>query len=272
MAAIAHAHTEQLVDAAGITTEMRRGGSGAPLLVIHGELGVPGWIEAYRRLSESFEVIVPSLPGYGRSTRPDWIMGVHDLAAWITWFARDSRMATPVNVVGCSLGGWVAAELAAVAPQFIAKLVLVGAMGVKPQQGEIFDYFLESGKTGLRRAFHRPDQSPEFARYYGGEWTPETIDQVEQHREMTCRVAWKPYMHSLTLPFFLPGIRTPTLIVWGRNDAIVPLACGEIYQRGIKGARLAALEDCGHMPEMEKPAEFAQLVSDFLVAEAPLRA
>ncbi|HXQ53567.1 MAG TPA: alpha/beta hydrolase [Stellaceae bacterium] len=266
MAAAVSAHTEQLVDAAGIAVEVRRGGSGAPLLVIHGELGVPGWLESYRQLAESFEVIVPSLPGYGRSARPDWIMGVHDLAAWITWFARDSALAVPVNVIGCSLGGWVAAELAAVAPQFIAKLVLVGAMGVKPEAGEIFDYFVESGRTGLRRAFHRPDQSREFAHYYGQEWTPEMTDLVEQHREMTCRVAWKPYMHSLTLPHFLPSIRTPTLIVWGREDAIAPLECGELYRRAIKGSRFATIDDCGHMPEMEKPAEFAQLVHDFVKA------
>ena len=138
----------RLIDAAGITVELRRGGSGTPLLVIHGELGVPGWLESFAHLAEHYDVIVPSLPGYGRSTRPDWIMGVHDLAAWVTWFARDLDLRTPVNVVGCSLGGWVAAEIATVAPQFFNKMVLVGAMGIKPEQGEIFDYFLEVGIDG----------------------------------------------------------------------------------------------------------------------------
>jgi pimeloyl-ACP methyl ester carboxylesterase len=258
------AYTEQCVDAAGITVEIRRGGRGAPLLVIHGELGVPGWLEAYQRLADSFDVIVPSLPGYGRSTRPDWIMGVHDLAAWITWFARDLDLRMPVNLIGCSLGGWVAAEIATVAPQFINKLVLVGAMGVKPEAGEIFDYFLESGITGLRRSFHQPDASAEFMRYYGKSLTPEDIELVEQHREMTCRVAWKPYMHSLTLPHLLPGVRTPTLIVWGRQDTVAPLNCGELYQRAIKRSRLATIDNCGHMPEMERPEEFAGLVRTFL--------
>ena len=257
----------QLVEAAGITTELRRGGKGPPLLVIHGEFGVPGWLDAYQRLAESFDVIVPSLPGYGQSTRPDWIMGVRDLAAWVTWFARDMDIRTPVNVIGCSLGGWIAAEIATVAPQFINKLVLVGAMGVKPETGEIFDYFLESGKTGMRRAFHRPEQAPEFQHYFGKEWTPEEADVVEQHREMTCRVAWKPYMHSLTLPHLLPGVVTPSLIVWGRQDAVVPLDSGELYQRAIKRSRLAVIDECGHMPEMEKPAEFVRLVRDFLGAE-----
>jgi len=84
----------QLIDVAGITVELRRGGSGTPLLVIHGELGVPGWLESFAQLAEHYDVIVPSLPGYGRSSRPDWVMGVHDLAAWVTWFARDLDLRT----------------------------------------------------------------------------------------------------------------------------------------------------------------------------------
>ena len=254
----------RLIDIAGITVELRRGGSGTPVLVIHGELGVPGWLESFAQLAEHHDVIVPSLPGYGRSTRPDWIMGVHDLAAWVTWFARDIDLRTPVNVIGCSLGGWVAAEIATVAPQFFTKMVLVGAMGIKPEQGEIFDYFLESGLTGLRRAFHRPEQSSAFMRYWGNEWTPEETDLVEQHREMTCRIAWKPYMHSLTLRHLLPGVSTPTLLLWGGEDAITPINSGEIYQRAIPRSRLVVIENCGHMPEMEKPTEFAGLIENFL--------
>jgi pimeloyl-ACP methyl ester carboxylesterase len=264
MAASMKNHDAQFIDAGGTNVEVRRGGQGAQLLVIHGELGVPGWLEAYQQLAGSFDVIVPSLPGYGKSSRPDWIMGVHDLAAWITWFARDIGISSPVNVIGCSLGGWIAAEIATVAPQFLDKMVLVGSMGIKPQEGEIFDYFLEAGSTGLRRAFYQPDSSSEYARFYSQERTSEEIERIEQHREMTCRVAWKPYMHSLTLPYFLPSIVTPTLLVWGSEDAITPLDSARLYQRGIEGAHLATIEQCGHMPEMEKPNDFTALVLDFL--------
>jgi pimeloyl-ACP methyl ester carboxylesterase len=107
-------------------------------------------------------------------------------------------------------------------------------MGLKPERGEIFYYFLEGGLTGLRSAFHRPEQSSEFMRYWGKEWTPDEADLVEQHREMTCRLAWKPYMHSLTLRHLLPGVTPPTLLVWGREDAITPIECGELYQRAAK--------------------------------------
>src|SRR5438132_14362342 len=94
-----------------------------------------------------------------------------------------------------------------------------------------------SGLTGLRRAFHRPEQSSEFMRYWGKEWTPEETDLVEQHREMTCRIGWKPYIHSLTLRHLLPGIATPTLLVWGGEDAITPIDSGEIYQRAFPRSR-----------------------------------
>jgi pimeloyl-ACP methyl ester carboxylesterase len=196
----------RLIEAAGIAVELRLGGSDAPLLVIHGELGVPGWLESFAQLADHYNVVVPSLPGYGRSTRPDWIMSVHDLAAWVSWFARDLDLRTPVNVIGCSMGGWVAAEIATVAPRFFNKLVLVGAMGIKPEHNEIFDYFLESGLTGLRRAFDRPEQSSEFMRYWGKEWTPVEADLMERHREMTCRIAWKPYMHALPCVTCCPAL------------------------------------------------------------------
>lgn len=264
MAASMIGFTEEIVHVGGLATEVRRGGSGTPLLVIHGELGTPGWIDAYQRLAQSYDVIVPSLPGFGRTERPDWIMGARDLAAWVTWFARDRGLRAPLDVIGFSMGGWVAAEIATIAPQFFNKMILVGAMGVKPSEGEIWDYFLESGKTAFRRAFHAPNDVPEYSKYYGREWTPDEVDLVEQHREMTCRVAWKPYMHSLTLPDLLRGVATPTLLVWGKYDAITPLACGERYQQCIPGSRLATIDHCGHMPEMEKAAEFTKLAHDFL--------
>ena len=252
------------IDAAGIAVEVRRGGKGSPLLVVHGELGVPGWLDSFERLAEHYDVIVPSLPGYGRSTRPDWIMGIHDLAAWVTWFARDIGLKPPLNVIGSSLGGWAAAEIATMAPQFFNKLVLVGAMGLKPARGEIFDYFLESGVTGLRRAFYRPEQSAEYLRFWGKEQAPDEVDLVEQHREMTCRIAWKPYMHSLSLRHLLVGATSPTLLVWGGQDAIAPVECGELYQAAMPAARLAVIPDCGHLPEIERPEEFAVLVEEFL--------
>jgi pimeloyl-ACP methyl ester carboxylesterase len=71
-------------------------------------------------------------------------------------------------------------------------------------------------------------------------------------------------MHEPRLPFLLPRLKRPTLIVWGREDALVPLECGKLYQQHIAGARLAVLDACGHCPQLERPQAFADVVRSFL--------
>lgn len=256
--------TEEFVQAAALRVQLRKGGRGEPLLVLHSELGVPGWIGAYDELAKRFTVYVPSLPGFGQSERPNWIASVRDLAAWVTWFVRDLKLPQPINVIGFSMGGWVAAEIAVINPHIFKKMVLVGAAGVKPEVGEVWDYFLNSGKDAFQQSFHNPAGSQEYALYYGRDWTPEEEEHVEINREMAARLIWKPYMRSHTLPALLQAIATPTLLVWGREDKIIPLDACRLFQKAIKGAQATVLAGCGHMPEMEKPEEFANTVAGFL--------
>jgi pimeloyl-ACP methyl ester carboxylesterase len=262
------AFTETLVEAAGLRIQLRRGGDGPPLLVLHGELGVPGWLSAYAQLARHFTVYVPSLPGFGQSSRPDWIASVRDLTAWVSWFVRDLKLRQPLPVIGSSLGGWVAAEIAIVNPAIFSKLVLVAPAGVAPDDGQIWDYFLHSTKEAFAQAFADPARSPEYARFYGEGWTPEDDRQAEWNREMAARLVWKPYMRSHTLPALLGGIATPTLVVWGRQDAIIPFNVCDRYVRAIPGATARVLDRCGHVPEMEQPDEFVQTVREFLLSRA----
>jgi pimeloyl-ACP methyl ester carboxylesterase len=81
---------------------------------------------------------------------------------------------------------------------------------------------------------------------------------------MTARLTWKPYMHNPRLPRFLPRVTNPALIVWGREDRIVPVACGEQYRRLLPHASLTVLDNCGHLPPVEHPDAFARLVLVFL--------
>ena len=255
--------TEEFVEVADVRVQLRKGGQGAPLLVLHSELGVPGWLRAYVELAEHFTVYVPSLPGFGRSGRPDWIGSVRDLAAWITWFVRDMQLPQPMHVIGCSLGGWVAAEVATVNGSIFKKMVLVAPAGLKPEEGEIRDYFAHSGREAFAQALYAPEQSPEYVQYYGKAWPPEEEEQVESNREMAARLLWKPYMRSHTLSALLHGIVTPTLLVWGREDRIIPLGACQRYQQAIQGATARILDKCGHLPEMEQPEAFVQIVMDF---------
>lgn len=255
---------EEFVEAAGLRIHLRRGGTGAPLLVLHGELGAPGWLRAYAKLAQHFTLFVPSLPGFGQSARPDWIVSVRDLAAWVTWLVRDLGLIQPLPVIGFSLGGWVAAEIATTNASIFTKIVLVGAAGLPPEAGHIWDYFLHSSREAFAQAFCDPSQAAEYARYYGRAWTPEEEAQVERNREMAARLLWKPYMRSHTLSALLRGVTTPTLVIWGREDAIIPLDACQRYLRAIPGATATILDRCGHLPEMERPDAFATAVLDFL--------
>jgi len=264
MTAADGAFTETFVEAAGLRIQLRRGGNGPPLLVLHSELGVPGWLRAYELLARDFTVYVPSLPGFGQSARPDWIVSVRDLAAWMTWFVRDLKLSSPFPVVGTSLGGWIAAEIATMNAALFSRMVLVGAAGLQPDDGHVWDYFMHSNREAFAQTFCDPASAPEYARYYGKEWTSEDETQAEWNREMAARLLWKPYMRSHTLPALLGGVASPTLVVWGREDAIIPLNVCERYVRAIPGATAYVLDRCGHLPEMERPEAFVRVVREFL--------
>lgn len=82
--------------------------------------------------------------------------------------------------------------------------------------------------------------------------------------EMLSRLSWKPYLHNPSLPHYLPKVKAPTLIVWGKEDAVIPVECGELFQKSIPNSKLTVISNCGHRPQMEKPTEFRDAVTSFL--------
>src|SRR5581483_3830450 len=120
-----------------------------------------------------------------------------------------------VSLVGLGFGGYIAAELATMAPAQFRRLVLVGAMGLQPREGAIHDQALDNHIVYGRAGFHDPGR---FAELFGDPSTIEQLETWEINREMTFRIAWKPFMFSQTLPHLLGGVETPALIVWGDDD------------------------------------------------------
>ena len=234
-----------------------------PLVFLHGGDPNPGWLQYHQALAEQFSVYAPSHPGFGHTPGLAWIATVADMALFYLWFL-DAVGLTRTHLVGHDIGGWLAADMATACPHVVDRLVLVNAMGLKPQHSEIHDIFLITPDEVWSRSFFDTTRVPAWQQLYGQPPTPEAADRAEEALETLVRLCWKPYMHELRLPCLLPRITQPTLIVWGREDAITPLECGELYQKFISGSRLAVLDACGHCPQLEQPQAFANVVRSFL--------
>jgi len=245
---------------AGVALRLGRAGTGPPVLVLHHDIGAPSRMSFHDALASHFTVLAPSHPGYDGSERPEWLRNPRDIAVVYQRLLAALNLGT-VSVVGLGFGGWIAAEMATMAPQTIRRLVLVGAMGIKPERGEIADQALLSYLDYARRGFAARSA---FDDLFGADPPTSQLEQWDLNREMTFRIAWKPYMYNPTLPHLLGGLSTPSLIVWGRDDRIVPLECGERYAKSLARARLEVVEGAGHFVDMEKPQELAHLVTGFL--------
>ena len=257
------AWTESQVEIAGIKLQYARAGRGQPVLVLHHDTGSLKRLPFYDALAERFDVVLPHHPGYGKSSRPEWMRSVRDMAAVYRWFLGSLGVARP-SLVGLGFGGWIAAEMASLAPNDLRRLALVGAMGIKPPEGDILDQAIIGYIDYNRAQFH--DQKA-FDRVYGAEPSNDQLEEWDVCREMCFRIAWKPYMYSQTLPHLLGGVRAPALVVWGDDDKVVPLSAGRVYAKALPSARLEIVKACGHSVDMEQPEALARLVGDFLAQE-----
>jgi len=258
------AFEKKAVTVGGARIEYLSGGSGAPLLWLHGSEGNLGWLRLHDELARSFTVFVPTHPGFAGSERPLWLESFLDLSRFYLWIVQELGLPRP-TLVGHFIGGWLAAEMAVMSPQTFARMLLVDAAGVRPREGEITDVFLHGSEGTRQLSFFDVKQVTDYELLFGTKPTPEAREAHIINREAATRYCWKPYMHDPSLPLLLERLHgLPTLIVWGREDRIVPMECGELYRKAIAGSRLEIIDRCGHFPHLEKPAEFTRAISGFL--------
>jgi pimeloyl-ACP methyl ester carboxylesterase len=239
-----------------------RGGSGSPLLYLHGAGGAGIWLPFLSRLASNLDVIVPEHPGFGESDSPPWLDTIADLANFYLDFLDQLDLAG-VHLVGHSLGGWIAAELAVRNSSRLASLTLVASGGIHVKGVEQVDTFLASDEQRIRDLFY--DQKLAAAILPTALRT-EAEDTALKNRTTSAKLIWQPRGYDPNLQKWLHRIRLPTLLVWGDHDRLFPKEYAFAFQELIPGARVVIIPDCGHVPQVEQEDAFAAALQSFIGA------
>ncbi len=262
--------TTAILDVHGTPVEVRRAGAGPALLYLHGASGDADWLPLFDRLAERFTVYHPSHPGFGKSGGLEHIDGIEDLAFhYLDVIGALGLSGGRVHVVGSSFGGWIAAEIAHRFAHLVQRLVLIDAAGLWLDEAPMAEMFGQEPPAMAKLLFY--DQRHPLAMALAALTDPtqlpeEVILPMFKAMEALAKVAWNPYFHNPKLDRRLDRIAAPTLVVWGGQDRLIPLAHGERYAARIPGARLAVIEDCGHLPVIERPDAVGDLLVEFLAA------
>ena len=237
------------------------GGGAQPLVFLHGAGGHTGWMAFLEELSQRFAVYAPEHPGFGQSDDPPWLDGVGDLAYFYLDFLKALGLER-VHLVGTSLGGWIAAEMAVRDTARLASLTLVGAVGITVQGETIPDIFRMPVEENLRRFY--ADQERAARRV--GDVAKADMRLVAKNQATVTRLAYWPRFYNPDLGKWLHRVDVPTLLIWGAEDGLVPPKFGEAYRSLIPGAKLTVLPAAGHAPFDEQREAFLAAFSEFIAA------
>jgi pimeloyl-ACP methyl ester carboxylesterase len=255
-------HSVSTISIRDCRIRVMRGGSGSPMLFLHGGGGAGSWLPFMSRLAATFDVIVSEHPGFGGSDTPPWLDTVPDLANFYLDFLEELDL-DGVHLVGQSLGGWVAAELAVRNTSRLASLTLVAAAGIHVNDVAQVDTFLSNPEQHVRDLFH--DQKLADAVLARGQ-RPELEDIALKNRMTTAKLVWQPRSHDPHLQKWLHRIDVPTLLIWGEHDRLFPKEYAFAYQRLIPESKAVIIPDCGHLPQVEKADAFAAELESFIGA------
>jgi pimeloyl-ACP methyl ester carboxylesterase len=247
----------------GIELHVQRQGAGPPLLMLHGGDGPQGHWPFFQRLTERFEVIAPTHPGFAGSPLPEHFDDLEDLVYLYLDF-MDALDLRDTVLMGFSMGGWAAAEIAVRTTQRLSHLILVDAVGIKPGDREtrdIADIFGMPDAEVARLLYHDPSRAPHLSQL-----TEAQSATLAANRIAHAFYTWDPYMHNPKLRYRLHRIDVPALLIWGANDGLVSAAYAEAYRQLIPGARLVVIPEAGHLPQVEQPERFVEHVLSFLAA------
>ena len=259
----------QSLDVDGIGTvdlTFTESGKGQPVVVLHGGAGpmsVTPWGELLARMKPA-RVVMPTHPGFMATPRPDSLKDVRGLARVYAALIRELKLEN-ATIIGNSIGGWIAAELALLAPTLVHKLVLVNATGIEVPDHPVADVFSLSMAELSQLSYHNPQRF----RIDPSKFTPEQTAMLA-----TNRAALKVYGGGGVDTGLRARLRTltqPVLVVWGEADRIVDSDYGRAYAQAMPNARFQLLSGAGHVPQIETPELLVETLWPFIAEPHPAR-
>jgi pimeloyl-ACP methyl ester carboxylesterase len=240
----------------------QRSGKARPILFLHGSGGFDQRQPFVAPLAKARRIVVPTHPGFGKSSLPDWLDNVDDIAH-LYLELMDHLKLDGADVIGCSIGGWIAAEMATKAPERFRRLVLVGPVGVKvgpPDKLDIPDIFAMPEAEAQKLIYHEPERM----RFDMAKMSDDELAAVFRARETLALLTWEPWMHNPKLKRRLHRVANPALFIRGESDGLVSQSYLDAYSRMLPDARTLTIKAAGHVPQLEQPAAFAAAVLEFL--------
>ena len=269
--------TTETLSVRGNTIQLLRGGSGAPVLYLHGIVAdihsVPdpsGFTAFHEALAASFSFCAPALPGYADSEGFDDLENIED-AVFFCLDVLDSLNIDRVNLVGSSLGGWVATEFATRYSHRLQKLVLINPLGISTPEARIGNFFYvvtpkaEGGQHEVRELIFQDPNSELAMGAIPDDMTPEANFMFYKAQMVAARLGWKPpYLYNPRLKDRLFRISAPTQLIWANQDRMSPPALATLFKDRIPGAEVAPVPGSAHGLLLEQPQHVAEIITQFL--------
>jgi pimeloyl-ACP methyl ester carboxylesterase len=253
-------YRDDVISVRGRHVRLLRGGSGRPLLYLHDPWSY-AWQPVHDHLAARHDVVFPIHPGFEGTDGLDEMDRMEDLVFHYLDLLDVLRLEQPI-LLGVSLGGWLAAEFAVRHAGMLRALILVDAMGLRVSTAPATDLFQLT--PGQARAALFADPSLALAQTLVPDAPPqESITAMLKARQAFARFAWQ-FPDNPKLTSYLYRVKTPTLIVWGERDGVLPVSHGQAYQAEIAEAELALMPACAHLPQLEQPEAFAATVLKYL--------
>jgi len=239
-------------------------GSGRPVLLLHGGAGpasVAAWAELFAR-TQGVRVITPTHPGFAGTPRPETLRSISGLAELYAALLDKLRL-NDVIVVGNSIGGWIAAELALAAPSQVGGLVIVDGVGIVVPGHPVADAFTLPFEEIRRRSYHDPSR---FVIDLAN--VPPAQKAVIAGNQASLK-AYAGGSGDPSLRERLASVKVPTLVVWGESDRIADADYGRAFANAIPGAVFELMAETGHVPQIETPERLVEVLGRFVERQFP---